>query len=110
MIHKPSAYLHFFFFLNTEDSGLPWWSSGYESAFRFRNTGSQEYSFDLWSRRIPHAAEQLSPVPRLPSSRSEAQELQLLKPVQLEPVLSDQTSHQWEARMPQQRTAPALHS
>lgn len=70
MIHKPSAYLHFFFFfLNTEDSGLPWWSSGYESASDSGTQVRQEYSFDLWSRRIPHAAEQLSPVPRHRSSR-----------------------------------------
>ncbi|KAJ8798871.1 hypothetical protein J1605_000028 [Eschrichtius robustus] len=36
--------------------GLPWWCSGYESACQCRG-----YRFNLWSRKIPHAAEQLSP-------------------------------------------------
>ena len=36
--------------------GLPWWSSGYESACQCRGHGS-----DPWSRRIPHATGQLSP-------------------------------------------------
>ena len=34
--------------------GLPWWSSGYESACQCRGHG-----FDPWSRRIPHAEGQL---------------------------------------------------
>ena len=37
-------------------SGLPWWRSGWESACRCRGHG-----FELWSGRIPHAAEQLGP-------------------------------------------------
>ena len=36
--------------------GLPWWRSGWESACQCRGHG-----FEPWSRRIPHAAEQLSP-------------------------------------------------
>ena len=36
--------------------GLPWWLSGKESACQCRRQG-----FDAWSRRIPHAMEQLSP-------------------------------------------------
>ena len=36
--------------------GLPWWSSGKESAFQCRGHG-----FDPWSGKIPHAVEQLSP-------------------------------------------------
>ena len=35
--------------------GLPWWSSGYESACQCKG-----HRFDPWSRRIPHATEQLS--------------------------------------------------
>ena len=35
--------------------GLPWWRSGYESACQRRGHG-----FEPWSRKIPHAAEQLS--------------------------------------------------
>ena len=38
-----------------ESSGLSWWSSGWESALKCR--GHQLYP---WSRRIPHALEQLS--------------------------------------------------
>ena len=36
--------------------GLPWWHSGWESACQCRGQG-----FEPWSRKIPHAAEQLSP-------------------------------------------------
>ena len=36
--------------------GLPWWSSGYEYTCHCRGHG-----FDSWSRKIPHALEQLSP-------------------------------------------------
>ena len=36
--------------------GLPWWRSGWESACRCRGHG-----FGPWSRKIPHAAEQLGP-------------------------------------------------
>ena len=35
--------------------GLPWGSSGLESACQYR-----EHGIKLWSRKIPHAAEQLS--------------------------------------------------
>ena len=37
------------------DEGLPWWLSGYESAWQCRGHG-----FDPWSGKIPHAVEQLS--------------------------------------------------
>ena len=37
-------------------SGLPWWLSGKESACQCRTHG-----IDPWSRKIPHAPEQLSP-------------------------------------------------
>ena len=36
--------------------GLPWWRSGWESAFQCRGHG-----FEPWSGKITHAAEQLSP-------------------------------------------------
>ena len=36
--------------------GLPWWSSGLESTCQCRGHG-----FNPWSRKIPHATEQLSP-------------------------------------------------
>ena len=36
--------------------GFPWWVSGKESACQCRRHG-----FDPWSRKIPHALEQLSP-------------------------------------------------
>ena len=35
--------------------GLPWWSSGEESALQ-----GKEHGFDPWSGKIPHAMEQLS--------------------------------------------------
>jgi len=36
--------------------GLPWWLSGKES-----NCQCRRHGFDPWSRKIPHASEQLSP-------------------------------------------------
>ena len=36
--------------------GLPWWRSGWESVCQCRGHG-----FELWSGKIPHAAEQLGP-------------------------------------------------
>ena len=39
-----------------QSPGLPRWLSGKESACRCRRHG-----FDPWSRKVPHAAEQLSP-------------------------------------------------
>ena len=36
--------------------GLPWWRSDWESACQCRGHG-----FEPWSRKIPHAAEQLGP-------------------------------------------------
>ena len=40
----------------TTAKGLPWWLSGKESACQCTRRG-----FDLWSGKIPHAMEQLSP-------------------------------------------------
>ena len=64
------------------DWRLPWWLGDKESAFQCRRHG-----FSPWSRKIPQAAEQLSPVTQLLGLCSRAQELQLLKPMRLEPVL-----------------------
>ena len=55
--------------------GLPWWSSGLESACQWRG-----YRFDPWSRKIPHAAghlslcvsQLLSPYPRASALHREA--------------------------------------
>ena len=44
-----------FFFLKIA-LGLPWWRSGWESAWQCSGQG-----FDPWSWKIPHASEQLSP-------------------------------------------------
>ena len=62
--------------------GLPLWPRGSESACQCRGNGSGP-----WSGKIPHAAEQLAHVPQLLTQGSRACELQLLKPVHLEPVL-----------------------
>ena len=50
--------------------GLPWWCSGWESAYQCRGHG-----FEAWSGRIPHAAEQLGPWATI------------TEPARLEPVL-----------------------
>ena len=42
-------------FLNIDQLGLPWWLSGKEVTCQCRRQG-----FDPWSRKIPHAVEQLS--------------------------------------------------
>ena len=55
--------------------GFPWCLSGKESACQYRR-----HRFDLWSRRILHATEQLSCATELLSLRSRAWELQLLNP------------------------------
>ena len=39
-----------------ENTGLPWWRSGWESACQCRGHG-----FEPWSGKIPRAAEQLGP-------------------------------------------------
>ena len=43
-------------FLKKLKIGLPWWRSGWESAYQCR-----EHGFEPWSGKIPHAAEQLGP-------------------------------------------------
>ena len=58
-----------------ENLRLPWWPSRYKSACQCRG-----HRFDPWSRKIPHATEQLSPCTKT-------------KPVCLEPVLCNNRSH-----------------
>ena len=62
-------------FLKVTAMGFPWWLSGKESTCQCRKHG-----FEPRSRRIPHAAEQLSPCPTLLSLSARARESQLLKP------------------------------
>ena len=75
--------------------GLPWWRSGWESACQCRGHG-----FEPWSRRLPHATEQLglcTPTTEpvlwsLQATTTEAHEPQLLKPTHLESVLCNKGS------------------
>ena len=67
-------------------TGLPWWSSCYESACQGRGHG-----FSSWSGKLPHAVEQLSPI------QLQLSAIQLMKPVCLEPVLHNEKPLQREA-------------
>ena len=101
--------------------GLPRWCSGYESTCQCRGHG-----FEPWSRKIPHAAEQLSPCTTTRAHKPQllrpcattpepaccnywspwalrpmrhnywAHMLQLLKPACLEPMLCNKRSHRNE--------------
>ena len=67
-------------------SGLPWWLSGWESAFWCRG-----YGFNPWSGKILHAAKQLTPCgPQLltPTLEPESHNHQ-----GLEPVLHNKRNH-----------------
>ena len=64
--------------------GLSWWLSGKESTCQCRRHG-----FDLWSRKIPRAAEQLS-----------------LCATTIEPVLWNPGSMTTKAQAPQQEKPP----
>ena len=64
------------------------------------------------ARKIPHAAEQLSPCAWAwalePTCHNYwAHVLQLLKPARLEPMLCNEKPPQWEACAPQRKVAPA---
>ena len=80
--------------------GLPWGRSGWESACQCRGHG-----FEPWSRKIPHAAEQLL------SLYSKARELQLLSPCAATTEArapracapQQEKPPQWEAHAPQRR-------
>ena len=68
--------------------GLPWWLSGEESTCQCWKRGVVP-----GSARIPHAAEQLGPVPLLLSLCSRAWEPQLLNPTCLELTLRNRRNH-----------------
>ena len=72
-------------------TGLPWWLSGQESACQGR-----EHRFEPWSRKIPHATEQLSAC----TTATEARVPRVLAAQQEKPP-------QWEAHAPQPRVVPA---
>ena len=76
--------------------GLPWWLSGRESTCQCRR-----HRFDPWSRKSPHAVEQLSTCPR-------AWEPQLLSLRALEPVPYNEKPPQWEARAPRLESSPHM--
>ena len=61
-----------------KDMGLPWWLSGKDSACQWKRHG-----FNPWSRKIPHATEQLS-----------------LCATTIEPVLLNPLNESTEARCP----------
>ena len=58
----------------SNQTGLPWWYSREELACQYRGQG-----FNPWSRKIPHAMEQLSPNAQLLSPHSRACELRILQ-------------------------------
>ena len=53
---KDAFYLEYTKFCFKDTCGLPWWSSDEESSSQCMG-----HHFDAWSRKIPHAVEQLSP-------------------------------------------------
>ena len=81
--------------------GLPWWLSGKESSYQGRGHG-----FYPWSGRIPHALEQLSPVPQQLSLCSRAWGLQLLKPECPRARGPQEKPLQWEAHASQLESSP----
>ena len=56
----------------------------------------RKHGFHLWSRKIPHASEQLNPCAMNVSLSSRVQELQLLMPEHLEPVLCNKMPPLWK--------------
>ena len=50
-------YMYIYIFkIKNNESGLPWWRSGWESACQCRG-----HRFESWSGKIPHAVERLGP-------------------------------------------------
>ena len=93
--------------------GLPWWSNGEEFALQCKG-----HQFDPWSSKIPHAMEQLNPVPQLLSPRSRTRELQLQSPLKATTeacvprtcALQQEKPLRWEAQALQQKVTPACHN
>ena len=52
----PSVHSSIIYNYQDTEAGLPWWRSGEESACQCRGQG-----FEVWSGKISHAVEQLSP-------------------------------------------------
>ena len=69
--------------------GLPWWHSGWESAYQCRGHG-----FEPWSGKIPHAVEQLGPWAII------------TEPARLEPVLRNRRGR--DSERPAHRDEEAL--
>ena len=80
---------------NTKKTGLPWWSSGWESICQRRGHG-----FDPWSRKIPHASGQLGPCVTM-TATTEAWVLKSPHSEQEEPL-------HWEALTQQLESSPCL--
>ena len=74
-----------------QNSGLPWGRSGWESACQCRGRG-----FEPWSRKIPHATEQLSPCITTTGLVLWSLRATLLRPTHLEPMLRNGRSHRSE--------------
>ena len=68
--------------------GLPWWHSGEESICQCRG-----HMFDPWSRKIPHAVEQLSPCATTTEPVLWSQQATTTEAACLEPVLRSKRSH-----------------
>ena len=83
---------------------LPWWLGGKESACQCRR-----HRFDPWSRKIPHALEQLSlccTTTELSSRAQEPQLLDLVQPWALAP--QQETPPRWEAHALWLESSPCL--
>ena len=91
----------------SNQTGLPWWYSREELACQCRGQG-----FNPWSRKIPHAMEQLSPNAQLLSPHSRACELRILQAAAAEArtprtcAPQQEKPPQWEARAPQWKVSP----
>ena len=72
-------------------AGLPWWRSGWESACRCKG-----HEFELWSGKIPHAAEQLGPWATI------------TEPARLEPVLRNKRGRDSERPAHREEEWPPL--
>ena len=77
--------------IQKESCGLPWWHNGWESACQCRG-----HSFEPWSGKIPHAAEQLGPWATT------------TEPVRLEPVLRNKRGRDSERPMHRDEEWPPL--
>ena len=91
-------------FFKTTLRRRPWWLSGKEFACPCRRCG-----FDPWSRKIPHAAEQLSPYAVTTETEPRAWELQVLDPVHPRALLPKRSHHHQKLSRQSLSVAPARH-